>query len=221
MSVCVALAAVSCIAAALSRFDGPQPLTDCAEPIYVGAFGDIDGGRGKSVTDTGIFAYFCKRPSASEAARVFGIDISGLSASDANAFDNMLLDTGMAIHVAEDVITIGRMSGIMLAIPGIPIPVNEASADDLTVISGIGRKLAAAIVAERLANGPFKGPDDLVRVKGIGKKKSLKFGAGMSFQKPVPRLSFSIAAAASSRISAGSRLTGLESRTTKDPAESR
>ena len=50
------------------------------------------------------------------------------------------------------------------------IRVNQASADELTLLPGIGEKLAEQIVAERINNGPFYYAEDLEAVKGIGSK---------------------------------------------------
>jgi len=52
--------------------------------------------------------------------------------------------------------------------PSAPINVNTASETQLEDLPGIGPTLAAAIVAERERNGPFRSPDDLTRVHGIG-----------------------------------------------------
>lgn len=50
-----------------------------------------------------------------------------------------------------------------------PVNVNTADAETLAAeLKGVGEKTAAAIVAYREANGPFKTLDDLKRVKGIG-----------------------------------------------------
>jgi competence ComEA-like helix-hairpin-helix protein len=46
---------------------------------------------------------------------------------------------------------------------------NRATAEELELLPGVGPSLAKRIVAERAA-GPFKGPRDLRRVKGIGEK---------------------------------------------------
>ena len=53
---------------------------------------------------------------------------------------------------------------------GEKINVNEATAEELTAIPGIGEKLAQAIVAEREQSGPYLYPDDLLRVSGIGEE---------------------------------------------------
>ena len=48
---------------------------------------------------------------------------------------------------------------------------NRASVAELEALPGVGPKTAAAIVAAREAQGPFRAPEDLLRVKGIGPKK--------------------------------------------------
>lgn len=48
--------------------------------------------------------------------------------------------------------------------------INHDSWERLTLVPGVGVKTAHAIVADREANGPFAGVDELARVKGIGPK---------------------------------------------------
>jgi competence protein ComEA len=50
------------------------------------------------------------------------------------------------------------------------ININTASVEELTQLKGIGPSLAAKIIAFREKNGPFKIPEDLIRVPGIGRK---------------------------------------------------
>jgi competence protein ComEA len=50
------------------------------------------------------------------------------------------------------------------------ININTASADELTQLKGVGVKKAAVIIEYRETNGPFKLPEDLLRVPGIGPK---------------------------------------------------
>jgi len=50
------------------------------------------------------------------------------------------------------------------------VDINSATAEELAALPGIGPKAAADIVAYRLENGPFRNPEDLMNVKGIGRK---------------------------------------------------
>ena len=55
--------------------------------------------------------------------------------------------------------------------PKLPIHVNSAGVEELCALKGVGPKLAEKILAFRVQNGPFSGPQDLQKVPGIGKKK--------------------------------------------------
>ena len=50
------------------------------------------------------------------------------------------------------------------------ININTASADELLNLKGIGVKKAKTIIEFREINGPFKRPEDLIKVPGIGPK---------------------------------------------------
>jgi competence ComEA-like helix-hairpin-helix protein len=51
------------------------------------------------------------------------------------------------------------------------LDVNRASAEELQELPGIGPALAARILESRKMEGPFRVPEDLLRVKGIGEAK--------------------------------------------------
>jgi|GEM_PF-522761 competence protein ComEA helix-hairpin-helix repeat region len=53
----------------------------------------------------------------------------------------------------------------------LPIDINRATALEIEALPGIGPKLAQQIVEDRTGNGPFRSPEDLLRVKGIGQAK--------------------------------------------------
>lgn len=48
------------------------------------------------------------------------------------------------------------------------VNINTADVHELMKLKGIGRKVAERIVEYRGAHGPFKSPDDLRNVEGIG-----------------------------------------------------
>jgi len=50
------------------------------------------------------------------------------------------------------------------------VNVNTATATELQLLPRIGPALAQRIIEFRTANGPFKAPQELVRVKGIGER---------------------------------------------------
>ena len=52
--------------------------------------------------------------------------------------------------------------------PGEKVDLNTADAERLMLLPGIGAERAADIIAWREANGPFRIPEDLTRVEGIG-----------------------------------------------------
>ena len=51
---------------------------------------------------------------------------------------------------------------------GEKININTAQLEELTALPGIGEKRARDIIAYRTQNGPFRIPEDLTRVSGIG-----------------------------------------------------
>jgi competence protein ComEA len=66
------------------------------------------------------------------------------------------------------------LTGAALAAPAPATPakvnVNTATAEQLQLLPRVGPSLAKRIIEFREANGPFKAPEELVRVKGIGEK---------------------------------------------------
>ena len=66
--------------------------------------------------------------------------------------------------------TPGRMAPDDLSVLGLPVDVNTASVEELTSLPGVGPKIAQRIVEGR----PYTGADDLLRVRGIGRKTLAK-----------------------------------------------
>jgi competence ComEA-like helix-hairpin-helix protein len=81
----------------------------------------------------------------------------------------------------------GGMSAYAADIAGIDI--NAASAEELAQLKGVGPSHAAGIVAFREKNGPFKKPEDLIQVPGIGQKTFEKNKDLIVVGPPVKRLS--------------------------------
>lgn len=53
-----------------------------------------------------------------------------------------------------------------------PIAINTASLEVLCAIPGVGPKMAEKIITYRKTHGPLKKEADLLKISGIGKKKS-------------------------------------------------
>ncbi|MBR1497885.1 MAG: helix-hairpin-helix domain-containing protein [Oscillospiraceae bacterium] len=51
-----------------------------------------------------------------------------------------------------------------------PVDLNTAGVEELKRLDGVGDALAARIVEDREANGPFASVEDITRVSGIGQK---------------------------------------------------
>lgn len=64
--------------------------------------------------------------------------------------------------------------------PSKPVNINTASEKELQQLAGVGPKTAKAIVEYRKKNGNFKTAEDLMKVKGVGKKT---FGKNKAFIK--------------------------------------
>jgi hypothetical protein len=63
-----------------------------------------------------------------------------------------------------------------------PLPINEADQLLLETLPGIGPHLASEIIKTRSQRGPFHGPEDLLYIQGIGKKRMLKFAHEFSYR---------------------------------------
>lgn len=48
------------------------------------------------------------------------------------------------------------------------VDINTAGLEELTALPGIGEARARAILDDREANGPYRYPEDLLRVRGVG-----------------------------------------------------
>jgi len=60
------------------------------------------------------------------------------------------------------------------------ININAATLDEMVKLPRVGQKVAERIISYRKKNGPFKKPEDLMAVRGIGEKV---------FQQIRPRIS--------------------------------
>jgi DNA uptake protein ComE-like DNA-binding protein len=63
----------------------------------------------------------------------------------------------------------------------LPLPVNRADHHTLTMLSGIGPKLAERIIVFREKQGDISGPENFIRIKGIGLKMTKRLSPLLCF----------------------------------------
>lgn len=93
-------------------------------------------------------------------------DFCSLSLTNQPAFDVMAFSS--AKHEIKETT---KLSPMVAPFFFLPVSVNDASADVLGTLPGIGKKLAERIIEYRQDFGLFQRIDDLLVVKGIGEKK--------------------------------------------------
>jgi hypothetical protein len=84
-----------------------------------------------------------------------------------------VLPGGSAISITSlgGVLTIGDMPAMRRLALGVPIDVNHASVEDLSLVPGIGERMAIEIIRRRQAVGKFEVLSDLTDVPGIKDRK--------------------------------------------------
>ena len=63
-----------------------------------------------------------------------------------------------------------------------PLPINRAGREALEMLPGVGPHVASAILAELQHQGKFAGPDDFIKVAGIGPKNMQRLLPLISFE---------------------------------------
>jgi|GEM_PF-955581 len=81
--------------------------------------------------------------------------------------------TALILNQVDDALSVETkpMDGAKKILYGLPLDLNHARADELTLIPGIGPVLAQRILDHRNNTGNYAGLDDLLSVPGIGEKK--------------------------------------------------
>ncbi len=73
-----------------------------------------------------------------------------------------------------------------VAMPRGDVRVNNACAEELEQLPGVGAALAGAILDDRAARGPFYYPEDLLTVPGIGGKRLQAIWERLSMEEAKP-----------------------------------
>ncbi len=95
------------------------------------------------------------------------------------------------------------------------VNINEASSAEIARLPRVGTKLADRIVAHRKEHGPFRRPEDLMQVKGVGEKFFASLKPYVAVSGPT-----TLAEKVSSKGSRGGKGSGAaKSRTSKKSAD--
>ncbi|QJA06669.1 DUF4124 domain-containing protein [Thermosulfurimonas marina] len=81
---------------------------------------------------------------------------------------------------------LGAVLFLFLALPLWALDPNRASVEELAALPGIGRGLARRIVEYRRQHGPFRSPEDLLKVKGIGPRRLERLRPYLEFPESPP-----------------------------------
>lgn len=68
-----------------------------------------------------------------------------------------------------------------------PLDPNRAGRAEWDRLPGVGPRTALAILAHRDAHGPFRGPEDLLAVRGIGPRTLERLSPWLTWSAPLPR----------------------------------
>ncbi|MEM1118228.1 MAG: helix-hairpin-helix domain-containing protein [Bacteroidota bacterium] len=105
---------------------------------------------------------------APEALALFAAPGAPVSAPEADA--STPASPEAAVDVAEAEVQAAAAPRRATKPPPAPTNINTASEQDLQRLPRIGPALAARIVAHRNTHGPFRHPDEIVEVRGIGER---------------------------------------------------
>ncbi len=119
-----------------------------------------------------VFTVFLIRTSVISVPKLYGDDAGDTKNPEVPLITETKFNGTQEDTVADNTETVHQKNIINdLTVQEKLVNINSASAGELCTIKGIGPKTAEAIVKYREENGTFKNKEDLMKVKGIGKKK--------------------------------------------------
>jgi len=124
------------------------------------------------VSKPGMNSFVIPLPSGSTVGNVLRSANMDLNFAKGDYILRTTLHNGDSIEFSDyGKISIKQMDGFKLFTLGIPLPLNQSTAEELARIPGIGPELAKRIVEKRNELNRFKEHQELLYVKGIGKGK--------------------------------------------------
>ncbi len=140
--------------------------------LIIGASARFLDRRQVQLDPTQTFEY-AALPASSAFAGISHVLEAPVAASEENAVPT---DNVEQFEAESSIETLGEfapdeVSPVRTPVTPSALNLNSASVVELTRLKGVGPKTAEAIVALRRTRGPFRKVEDLLEVKGIGKKK--------------------------------------------------
>ncbi|MBW2610269.1 MAG: helix-hairpin-helix domain-containing protein [Deltaproteobacteria bacterium] len=147
-----------------SALNSPRPQgSSCDEDLFIQIEGDI--------RHPGVYPFRRQAGLMELIERAGGLSINTRLPE---RFKNVVFDSDLKVMVQRDgdgwKLFQTEISAFHKITIGIPISLNSESEEGLTAIPGIGPGLAKAIVKERSKRGGFKELNEILSVRGIGKK---------------------------------------------------
>ena len=130
-----------------------------------------------TITFVGRIIYLKAKPSEynyKNSDKKFSAYISSFKDSNAALTDSIKVIDSLKTDSIKVIKDSSKKKTINLTVDKKNININTASNKELIQLPGIGKKIAARIIEFRQIHGKFKTADDLIKVKGIGKKKLIK-----------------------------------------------
>jgi competence ComEA-like helix-hairpin-helix protein len=125
---------------------------------------EVTGKRGAD----GIY-FFPETTAFTQLNKITGYEVKGENSGFADALRSA--GSALSVSAAEGMLKITDMPSVTRLALGLPIDLNRATKEELSLIPGIGEKLADQIVQMRQLRGKFERLADLTAVPGIKEKK--------------------------------------------------
>ncbi|MCL5808790.1 MAG: helix-hairpin-helix domain-containing protein [Deltaproteobacteria bacterium] len=167
------LGALTVLIASLFVYIGAFIHDRCPFPVFPLPWGDQKPGM-IAVEVTGVrradgVYFFPKATAVAELYKITGLEGKGENSGFAEAWRSA--GAALSVTVADGKLKIVEMSSVTKLALGLPVDLNRATEEELSLVPGIGETLAQQIVQLRQQRRKFGGLEELTAVPGIKNRK--------------------------------------------------